>query len=459
MQNKQTKIFCIGLSKTGTSSLAAALNILGYRTKDNIGVGTYISEDLDSSVDLTIIDKNDAFTDTPIPSFYQDLDIRYPNSKFILTVRELNGWLNSCRKQFNRQAVETRSDVVNQLFRDIYDTPFFEEEKFTRGYQRFVERVLDYFRNRPDDLLVMDITAGEDWEKLCPFLSKDIPDQPFPMTNVTKIQWINIDDLAAIAREAGQELLKNQKKVTAAHFTGNHGLLASGLKLIRRDKDNILEKAIKKSSDSLVTGLQKLTPDIPFLSSLDTDIPYSVRKSWNHLWLIDPLNGKDQYINGNDDFCLSFSLVQDGEPIMGVIYNPKTGIVHYAKRGKGAYLKVEKSDPVKLEKPSKGDECPNGIIFGQQQLNIDAAERYLKKTYPEVRLITQTIPVSKTLAFDLIFSGNVDILFMAEPTWEWETGAAQIILKETGKNLYDFATREENRYNKPDLKNNSLIVR
>jgi 3'(2'), 5'-bisphosphate nucleotidase len=279
------------------------------------------------------------------------------------------------------------------------------------------------------------------------------------MTNVTKIQWINMDDLVAIAMEVGQELLKNRSRIPTAHSPGNYSLLARAWKLIRCDRDSILEKAIRKSYDSLVKGLQKLTPDIPFLSSLDHDIPYSVRKSWNHLWLIDPLNGNDQYTSGNDNFCLSFSLVQAGEPIMGVIYNPKTGIVHYAKRGKGAYLKAGNNDPVKLEKPSKGDECPNGIIFGQQQLNIDAAERYLKKTYPEVRLITQTIPVSKTLAFSLILNGEADILFMAEPTWEWETGAAQIILKETGKNLYDFATKEKNRYNKPDLKNNSLIVR
>ena len=65
-----TKVFGIGLSKTGTTSLARALDIMGYRTRDYLGVTRYIAGDL-SSVNLEEIDANDAFTDTPIPSFYQ----------------------------------------------------------------------------------------------------------------------------------------------------------------------------------------------------------------------------------------------------------------------------------------------------------------------------------------------------------------------------------------------------
>ncbi len=458
MKNIQTKIFCIGLSKTGTSSLAAALDILGFQTKDNIGVSRYIPGDLESSVDLSIIDENDAFTDTPIPSFYRELDGRYPHSKFILTIRKSSGWLKSCRKQFNKQAVEKRSNAINRLFKDIYGLPFFEEEKFVRGYECFVDGALDYFRNRPDDLLIIDITVGEGWEKLCPFLGKDIPDQPFPMTNVTKIQWINIDDLAAIAREAGQGLLKNLKKISSAQNKGDNPLLSGARKLIRIDRDSILAKTVKKTSDSLVKDLQKLSPDIPVLSLLDHDIPFSVRKPWNHLWLIDPLNGKDQYINGHESFCLSLSLIQDGTPIMGVVYVPGTDTVYYAKRGKGAYLKTGNNDPVKLKMQAKDSENRNGIIFGQQQRDIAAAESYLRKNCPGMRLNTKTGTGSNTLSFVLIFKGETDLLFMAESTGEWETAAAQSILKEMGKNLYDSETKEENRYNKPGLTNKSLIA-
>ena len=76
MNSHQSKIFGIGLSKTGTTSLARALEILGYKTRDYLGVTSYSHGDL-SSIDLEVIDSNDAFTDTPVPSFYRELD-RYP---------------------------------------------------------------------------------------------------------------------------------------------------------------------------------------------------------------------------------------------------------------------------------------------------------------------------------------------------------------------------------------------
>ena len=101
MNSRQSKIFGVGLSKTGTTSLARALEILGYKTRDYLGVTRYSPSDL-SSIDLQIIDSNDAFTDTPIPSFYRELDTRYPGSKFILTVRDTDDWLQSCKKQFSQ---------------------------------------------------------------------------------------------------------------------------------------------------------------------------------------------------------------------------------------------------------------------------------------------------------------------------------------------------------------------
>src|SRR5438105_11325665 len=86
-----SKIFGIGLSKTGTTSLANALQILGYKTKDNMGVVNYATHDL-SSVHLEVVEAYDALTDTPIPSFYRELDARYPGSRFILTVRDSDEW-------------------------------------------------------------------------------------------------------------------------------------------------------------------------------------------------------------------------------------------------------------------------------------------------------------------------------------------------------------------------------
>jgi len=113
------KIFGIGLSKTGTSSLAQALAILGFRTKDYPGVAQYIPGDL-STLDPAMLDGHDALTDTPIPSLYPALDARYPGAKFILTVRSMDGWLKSCKKQFTEKHAANLNAGHHQLFTDLY---------------------------------------------------------------------------------------------------------------------------------------------------------------------------------------------------------------------------------------------------------------------------------------------------------------------------------------------------
>ena len=143
-----SKIFGIGLSKTGTTSLANALQVLGYKTKDNMGVVKYATGDL-SSVDLHVVDANDALTDTPIPSFYRELDTRYPGSKFILTVRDSEGWLKSCKKQFTQRFAEVQTDAHKRLFIDLYGTDVFDDRRFASGYKMFVDGVREHFKDRP----------------------------------------------------------------------------------------------------------------------------------------------------------------------------------------------------------------------------------------------------------------------------------------------------------------------
>ena len=188
------KIFGIGLSKTGTTSLASALGILGFKTRDYPGLTTYTPGDL-ASIDPQVLEQNEALTDTPIPSFYRELDQRYPGAKFILTVRDMEGWLLSCKKQFTAKLAEKQNDAHNRLFMDLYGTAIFDEEQFRRGYQRFVEGVIAHFKGREQDLLVLNVAAGQGWDELCAFLGKPVPEIPFPKANVTRILWMDVQEL------------------------------------------------------------------------------------------------------------------------------------------------------------------------------------------------------------------------------------------------------------------------
>lgn len=183
MQNNINKIFGIGLSRTGTTSLTKALEILGYKSKHFPKIHTYRGREL--KLNTKIIERYEAFTDTPIARFYKELDKKYPESKFILTIRDKKSWLKSCKKFFSKRDETNTPKRLLKLHKDIYNTSSFNKIEFSKSYDKHTNEVLSYFENRNSDLLIINITKGEGWEKLCPFLKKPHPNVPFPNLNTS----------------------------------------------------------------------------------------------------------------------------------------------------------------------------------------------------------------------------------------------------------------------------------
>lgn len=183
------KIFGLGLSRTGTRSLTGALQILGWDTSHYpIDEDTY-TELANGQYDLTLLKDYDGLTDITTVPYYQQFDQAYPGSKFILTVRDKESWLRSCQNHwFNRPAFKQTDDpdeethlLVRQLLRAaVYGCYNFVPERFSWVYDRHVRDVMEFFKDRPEDLLIIDICSGEGFEKLAPFLDRPIPAQPFP---------------------------------------------------------------------------------------------------------------------------------------------------------------------------------------------------------------------------------------------------------------------------------------
>lgn len=169
-------MFGIGLSRTGTTSLAAALHRLGYRTVHFPDPGPLLVGD------FSVFDAVDAATDTPVTAFFPLLDQRYPGSRFVLTVREMEGWLGSVEELFRRRTQGERGPVA-EIRRLVYGRVTFDREHFRAAYERHVAWVRGYFRGRPGDLLEMDLGAGDGWEALCGFLGAGVVRGPFPREN------------------------------------------------------------------------------------------------------------------------------------------------------------------------------------------------------------------------------------------------------------------------------------
>ena len=167
---RRSKIFGIGLSRTGTTSLTEALQILGFSA---VHYPTSIQE----------IQTHDAAADLSVADTFEMLDARFPGSKFIYTVRERTRWIESCRRHWARKQ-ENIDSIHREFRRRIYGTIDFNPDLFAQAYERHEHRVLRYFAERPHDLLVLDICGGHaNWEMLCSFLSVPVPTTPFPNTN------------------------------------------------------------------------------------------------------------------------------------------------------------------------------------------------------------------------------------------------------------------------------------
>ncbi|MFU8896829.1 MAG: sulfotransferase family protein [Gammaproteobacteria bacterium] len=173
------KVFCIGFHKTGTTSLGRALMRLSYRVTGSFGTK---DPDIASKVrELAFAkaEQYDAFQDNPWPVLYKELDQQFPGSKFILTRRPADAWIQSQVRDFAR----TETPMRRWIYGEDAGCPEGNEDTYIARYELHNREVLEYFKSRPDDLLVIDLPNEDGWTHLCAFLGVPVPAEPFPHAN------------------------------------------------------------------------------------------------------------------------------------------------------------------------------------------------------------------------------------------------------------------------------------
>ncbi len=176
------KVFGIGLSRTGTTSLNAALELLGFRAMH------YPDPEPMLRGDLSVAHEYDALTDLPVAVFFRPLDLLFPGSRFILTVRDEASWLGSIRKHFEAMGSALEHGPPAELRRRAYGSTLFDEDLFRRARAAHERAVREHFRGRSGDVLEMNIADGQGWEVLCPFLGMPLPEAAFPRLNAQGTQ-------------------------------------------------------------------------------------------------------------------------------------------------------------------------------------------------------------------------------------------------------------------------------
>jgi hypothetical protein len=182
------RVFCLGLNKTGTSSFHEAMTILGFESLHWGGPSTRrkVEAALESGRPLLsdLDGRYDAFSDIePLYRNFRLVDEQYPGSRFVLTVRPVDAWLDSRRRHVERNIRRKAAGEYGGTFLEV------DEAGWRREWDDHLNGVRQHFGDR-SDFLELDITAGDGWAPLCRLLSVAEPAERFP--------WANRDDRSCV---------------------------------------------------------------------------------------------------------------------------------------------------------------------------------------------------------------------------------------------------------------------
>ena len=188
------KVLGVGLGRTGTASLAAALDGIGIPARHHVTYDGGLEGASREAACRAVLQRYQGIANgTALP--FRRLDRAYPGSRFVLTVRDEESWLTSKRRYADRELAKwdtyspEHRDRKRALREEIYGSFEFDPVRWLDAYREHRDSVRRYFAHRPDDLLVLDIPGGDGWEPLCSFLGADVPEEAFPRRNT----WRELD--------------------------------------------------------------------------------------------------------------------------------------------------------------------------------------------------------------------------------------------------------------------------
>ena len=249
-------------------------------------------------------------------------------------------------------------------------------------------------------------------------------------------------DIAEIALEAGKAIME----VYNSEFEVDY-----------KDDESPLTEADLRSNKIIFDRLSNLESRLPVLSEEISKAPFSERKSWEELWVVDPLDGTKEFVNRTDEFTVNIALVRSGKPVLGVVYAPALKNLYYASANEGAF-KCSVGEGFVLENAKRvfadrNQKNKNRLtIVGSRSHHSPEMSEFLEKMqaeYPEVNFVK----AGSALKFCLVAEGTADIYPRLAPTWEWDTAAAHSIASEAGLRVQEYQRENELEYNKENLLN------
>ena len=245
-----------------------------------------------------------------------------------------------------------------------------------------------------------------------------------------------IQQVIKIARQAGSAIMKVYKSEFDIHI---------------KDDNSPVTVADTKANAIITEGLKEINPEIPILSEEGRDVPFEERSKWETFWLVDPLDGTKEFIKKNNEFTVNIALLENNQPVFGVVFAPALDILYWGSTGQGAFKTI-----------SGNSQTPVSV---NSQLS-DPVKIAGSRSHPSIKMNTFTSqfekyevkPMGSSLKICLVADGSVHFYPRLGPTKEWDTAAAHAVLRAADGEIIKYGTYEPLKYNKRNLLNPEFIA-
>lgn len=243
--------------------------------------------------------------------------------------------------------------------------------------------------------------------------------------------------LTGLARDAGAAVMLHYASTSPA---GTPASKADGSPVTLADYD---------SHQVIMDGLERWWPSIPVISE-EAELPsYEARRHWRRFWLVDPLDGTKEFISRNGEFTVNIALIDEGEPVLGVIFAPALDLMYEAGKGLGAWRTGVSGSRVEVShtRPEAGQ--PLRVVESRSH-GSPALEEYLRTLE-----VAERIRVGSSLKFCYVADGQADIYPRMGHTMEWDVAAGDCVYRNSSQRGQH---QSPLTYNTPGLRNDPFVL-
>jgi len=243
-----------------------------------------------------------------------------------------------------------------------------------------------------------------------------------------------LPDVVQIADEASEKVL---------------AIYHSDFSISYKDDKSPVTAADLASHEIISRGLRAISRDIPVMSEEGAHTPWEERRHWQRFWLVDPVDGTKDFTQRTGEFTVNIALIENGEPVMGVVTAPALGEAFWGLKGEGAHKRDQAGRVSRIQVAEPKD--VKRVVASKNHLN------------PETRAFIdqlgshELVQAGSSLKFCRIAEGHADIYPRLGPTSEWDTAAAQAVLVAAGGRV-ETLDGQPVRYGKENLLNPHFIA-